>query len=104
MVDDHGNELPATTLQQINQKFDNGSVRMAGIERDHGGTVKELAATRKELHELKQQLADLLEFFEAMRGAFKVLNWLGKLAKPTAAIVGLGASVMAAYAAWRGVR
>ncbi len=51
-----------------------------------------------------QQLADLLEFFEAMRGAFKVLNWLGKLAKPTAAIVGLGASVMAAYAAWRGVR
>ena len=97
MVDDHGNELPATTLQQINQKFDNGSVRMAGIER-------ELTATRKELHELKQQLADLLEFFEAMRGAFKVLTWRGKLAKPTAAIVGLGASVMAAYAAWRGVR
>lgn len=104
MVDDHGNELPATTLQQINQKFDNGSARMAGIERDHGDTVKELAATRNELHELKQQLQDLLEFFEAMRGAFKVLNWLGKLAKPTAAIVGLGASVMAAYAAWRGVR
>lgn len=97
MVDDHGNELPATTLQQINQKFDSGSARMAGIER-------ELTATRKELHELKQQLQDLLEFFEAMRGAFKVLNWLGKLAKPTAAIVGLGASVMAAYAAWRGVR
>lgn len=96
-MDDYGSELPAATVQQINQKFDNGSARMAGIER-------ELTATRKELHELKQQLADLLEFFEAMRGAFKVLNWLGKLAKPAAAIVGLGASVMAAYAAWRGVR
>ena len=104
MVDDHGNELPATTLQQINQKFDNGSARMAGIERDHGDTVKELAATRKELHELKQQLQDLLEFFEAMRGAFKVLNWLGKLAKPTAAIVGLGAACVTAWSAWRGVR
>ena len=97
MVDDHGNELPATTLQQINQKFDNGSVRMAGIER-------ELTATRKELHELKQQLQDLLDFFEAMRGAFKVLNWLGKLAKPTAAIVGLGAACVTAWSAWRGVR
>ena len=97
MVDDHGNELPVETMHQVNEKFDRGSVRMAGIER-------ELTATRKELHELKQQLQDLLEFFEAMRGAFKVLNWLGRLAKPTAAIVGLGASVMAAYAAWRGVR
>lgn len=104
MVDDYGNELSATTLQQINQKFDNGSARMAGIERDHGDTVKELAATRKELHELKQQLADLLEFFEAMTGAIKVFNWVGKLARPAAAIVGLGASVMAAYAAWRGMR
>lgn len=97
MVDDHGNELPAATLQQINQKFDNGSARMAGIER-------ELTATRKELHELKQQLQDLLDFFEAMRGAFKVLNWLGKLAKPTAAIVGLGAACVTAWSAWRGVR
>lgn len=97
MVDEWGNELPAATLQQINDKFDKGSARMAGIER-------ELAATRKELHELRTQLADLLEFFEAMRGAFKVLNWLGKLAKPAAAIVGLGAACITAWSAWRGVR
>ena len=97
MVDDHGNELPATTLQQVNDKFDKGSVRMSGIER-------ELTATRQELHELKQQLADLLEFFGAMKGAFKVLNWLGKLAKPTAAIVGLGAACLTAISAWKGMR
>lgn len=104
MQDDWGDELPVQTLQQVNKRFDSGSARMAGIEQDHAATTQELRKTRQELHELKQQLADLLEFFEAMRGAFKVLNWLGKLAKPTAAIVGLGASVMAAYAAWRGVR
>jgi len=97
MVDDHGNELPATTVQQINQKFDNGSARMAGIER-------ELRTTRQELHELKQQLQDLLEFFEAMRGAFKVLNWLGRLAKPIGAIVSLFGSVALSYAAWRNWR
>lgn len=97
MVDDHGNELPATTLQQINQKFDSGSARMAGIER-------ELTATRKELHELKQQLADLLEFFSAMTGAIKVFNWVGKLARPAAAIVAFGAACVTTWSTWRGLR
>lgn len=93
-MDDFGNELPATTVQQINQRFSQGSERMASIERA-------LAAERRELQELKAQLTDLLEFFNAMRGAFKVLNWVGKVAKPVAAIISVGG---AAYAAWRGVR
>ena len=96
-MDDFGNELPATSLQQINQRFGQGSERMAAIERA-------LAAERRELQELKGQLSDLLDFFNAMRGAFKVLNWVGKVAKPVAAIISLGAALGAAYAAWRGVR
>lgn len=93
-MDDFGNGLPALTRQQINARFDTGSERMAAIER-------ELSKTRQELGELKQQLADLLEFFTAMKGAFKVLNWLGKLARPMAAIVGMG---LALAAAWNAVR
>lgn len=96
-MDDYGDELPALMRRQINERFDKGSERMAAIER-------ELGKTRQELHELKQQLADLLEFFVAMKGAFKVLNWFGKLARPTAAIVALGAACVTAWSAWRGVR
>lgn len=96
-MDDYGNELPATTVQQINQRFGQGSERMAAIERA-------LAAERRELQELKGQLSDLLEFFSAMKGAFKVFNWIGKVAKPAAAVVSLCAAMGAAYAAWRGVR
>ncbi|MBV7417893.1 hypothetical protein KW830_05430 [Comamonas sp. CMM03] len=95
-MDDFGNELPALTAQQVNERFDKGSERMAAIER-------ELGKTRQELGELKQQLADLLEFFTAMKGAFKVLNWLGKLARPTAAIVALGVALTAAWNAARGI-
>jgi hypothetical protein len=62
-----------------------------------------LSKTRQELGELKQQLADLLEFFTAMKGAFKVLNWLGKLARPMAAIVALGVALAAAWNAVRGI-
>ncbi|WP_272972123.1 hypothetical protein [Comamonas terrigena] len=94
-MDDFGNELPALTRQQINQRFDTGSERMAAIER-------ELGKTRQELGELKQQLADLLEFFGAMKGAFKVFHWLGLLARPMAAIVALGVALTAAWNAARG--
>jgi hypothetical protein len=37
-----------------------------------------------------------------MKGAFKVLNWLGKLARPMAAIVALGVALAAAWNAARG--
>ena len=94
-MDDFGNELPATTLQQVNKRFNQGSERMAAIERD-------LKAATQELHELKQQLADLLEFFAAMKGAFKVLNWVGKVAKPLAAIVMLGGACAGFWTAIKG--
>ena len=94
-MDDFGNELPALTALQVNERFDKGSERMAAIERD-------LKAVTQQLHERNQQLADLLEFFSAMRGAFKVLNWLGKLARPMAAIVALGVALAAAWNAARG--
>ena len=95
-MDDYGNELPAQTRQQVNERFDKGSERMAAIER-------ELGKTRQELHELKQQLSDLLEFFTAMKGAFKVLNWVAKIAKPLAAIVMLGGACVSFWAVIKGV-
>ena len=94
-MDDYGDELPAVTRQQINERFDKGSERMAAIERD-------LKAVTQELYELKQQLADLLEFFTAMKGAFKVLNWVGKVAKPLAAIVMLGGACVGFWTAIKG--
>ncbi|MEG0937900.1 MAG: hypothetical protein RSE32_03115 [Comamonas sp.] len=94
-MDDYGDELPAVSRQQINERFDKGSERMAAIERD-------LKAATQELYELKQQLADLLEFFTAMKGAFKVLNWVGKVAKPLAAIVMLGGACVGFWTAIKG--
>lgn len=95
-MDDYGSELPAFDGQQVNERFDKGSERMSAIER-------ELGKTRQELSELKQQLAELLEFFGAMKGAFKVLNWMGKLARPMAAIVALGLALAAAWNTARGI-
>lgn len=48
------------------------------------------------------QTAELIEFFDAMKGAFKVLNWLGKLAKPMAAIAALGVALAGLLASAKG--
>lgn len=44
MQDEWGNELPARTMQQVNSRFDQGSARMAEIERGQsaiaGGVVQ----------------------------------------------------------------
>lgn len=103
MQDEWGNELPVRTAQQVNDRLDAGSTRMAGIETGQAAIAQELAKTRAELHELRAQLADLLEFFGAMKGAFKVLNWLAKLARPVTAIVALGVALVAAWNAARGI-
>ncbi|BCX53700.1 hypothetical protein CTYAZ2_32800 [Comamonas testosteroni] len=102
-MDDYGDELPAVTRQQINERFDKGSERMAAIERDLKAVAQGLHQDRQELQELKQQLAEMLEFFTAMKGAFKVLNWVGKVAKPLAAIVMLGGSCVGLWTAIKGV-
>ena len=94
-MDDYGDELPAVTRQQINERFDKGSERMAAIERD-------LKAATQELQERNQQMSELLEFFTAMKGAFKVLNWVGKVAKPLAAIVMLGGACVGFWTAIKG--
>ena len=49
-------------------------------------------------------MAEMLDFFKAMKGAFKVLNWVGALAKPLAGLVALGVALAAAWAAARGGR
>jgi hypothetical protein len=109
-MNDYGDELPAMTAQQVNHRLDKGSERMTVIERELGETSRKLGEalgalgeTRQELHELKQQLADLLVFFTAMTGAFKVLRWMGMLAKPMAAIVALGVALIGAWNAAKGI-
>lgn len=52
-------------------------------------------ATKK----IESDLAEMLEFFTSVRGAFKVLNWIGALAKPIGAIA---VAVAATWALFKG--
>ena len=95
MQDDYGDALHAATARAINERLDEGDARMTSIE-------GELRANTEATHAIKADTAELVELFRAFKGAVKVLNWLGKLAKPIAGIVGLGAALLGFWSALKG--
>lgn len=77
-----------------------GASRMARTEAAAEQIRADLEENTKMTKEVLGGLGDVVEFFTAMKGAFKVLNWLGAVAKPVAAIVGLGTAALVAWRAW----
>lgn len=93
-------------LQQIHAELAQGDKRMFDITQEVTVIKLEQAEFRHLLKEntdatkkIESDLSEILDFFNSVQGAFKVLSWIGKLAKPVGAIVGLGASFAAFWAA-----
>lgn len=82
-------------LADVHERLDSGEARFRQIE-------QELAANTRATQELAASTAELVEFFSAVRGAFRVLNWIGKAAKPISYIVALGAAVLTFWSAMKG--
>lgn len=111
ITDDYGDLVPTGATMTINDKLSAigehltkvddqmsaGDERMTRIE-------DELAANTKATQSVADNTRELVELFLAMKGAFKVLHWLGKLAKPMAAVAGLGASAVAFWNALKGLK
>ena len=81
-------------ISAIHARLDAGDARMARIE-------KSLAANTAATARVEGNTAELLEWFASGKGAFKVLEGLGKLAKPLAAIVGLCVAIATAWTIFR---
>lgn len=87
-------EQPHPEIVAIHARLDEGDARMSRIEAN-------LKANTESTQRVESSIGELVEWFANGKGAFKVLEALGKLAKPLAAIVGLGVAIAAAYTAWR---
>ena len=95
MQDDFGNEIHPLTVQDIRRQLRNGDARMGRIE-------TELQANTAATEAIRVSTAELVEVFRAMQGAFKVLNWLGRLARPMSYIVALAAAGVGLWSAIKG--
>lgn len=79
MQDDFGNQLPSLP-------------QMWG----HINELKEeLARNTETTSRIETNTSQLIEILNSVKGAFKVLSWVGKLAVPIAAIAGLFAAIKA---------
>lgn len=81
-------------LQAVEARLQNGDVAINQIKKD---LAENTEATRR----IDANTREMVEFFESMRGAFKVLNWIGALARPIGAVVMLGTGLWAAWVAYR---
>lgn len=96
---DDFHELSVRVLR-IEDELIVGATRMARTEAAAEQIRADLEENTKMTKEVLGGLGDVVEFFTAMKGAFKVLNWIGAVAKPIAAIVGLGTAALVAWRAW----
>lgn len=103
MQDDFGN-LISVERSTIDQRLDKGAQRMGRIESDLAAVRTKLESNAASMQKVLDSTAEIVEFFASMRGAMRVLDWIGKLARPVAGIVGLCAAAVALWTAIRGAR
>jgi hypothetical protein len=95
MQDDYGNALGARTVHAMNARLDEGETRMGRIEGD-------LRANTEATQKIAADTRELVEMFKSFKGAVKVLNWLGGLAKPMAYLAMLGTALIGLWSALKG--
>ena len=94
--------------QQVANALSRGDTRMNNLADEITGVKLEQAEFRRLLKEntddtkaIKADTAELLEVFGSWKGAMRVMEMIGKLAKPLGYIVGLGASIAAFWTAMK---
>lgn len=70
---------------------------MAEVEVSHREIYERLVAVEGKVDKIESNTAGMVAAFDAAQGAFTVLEWLAKLAKPILYLGALGAAFLAAW-------
>ena len=95
------NDYFAKELRAGDKRMDEIVKTVAAIQIEQASAKVLLAENTETIKEIKTDTADMLEVFESWKGAMRVMEMLGKLAKPLGYIVGFGASVAALWTAMK---
>jgi hypothetical protein len=82
-------------LAALHTRLDASDARMRSVEE---GLRANTVITKR----IDDNTKDLVETFVAMQGAFKVLGWIGKAAKPLGLIAAAAAAAVSFWAALKG--
>ena len=102
MADENFEQYVAEELALGDKRMDSLADEVTAIKLEQAQFRVELAENTNATKRIEANTAELLDVFESWKGAMKVLNWIGKAAKPIGYVVGLGASIAAFWAALKG--
>ena len=91
----------ANELRAGDRRMDEVVKTIAAIQIEQARAKVLRTETTETIKEIKADTADMLEVFESWKGAMRVMEMIGKLAKPLGYIVGLGASIAAFWTAMK---
>ena len=93
------NDYVAAELRVADKRMDELVGKVNAIEQDQAAAKALLKENTEAINAIKANTADMLATFESWRGAMRVLEAIGKFAKPVSYIIGMLASVAAFYTA-----
>ena len=96
---DSFNDYVGHELREMDRRMDQLVEKVTAMEKDQAATKALLKENTEAINAIKSDTADMLATFESWRGAMRVLEAIGKFAKPVSYIVGMLASVAAFYTA-----
>ena len=89
----------AEELAEGDKRMDSLTDEVTAIKLEQAQFRVELAENTNATKRIEANTSEMLDVFESWKGAMKVLNWIGKAAKPIGYVVGMGASIAAFWAA-----
>ena len=95
------NDYVAKALRAEDKRMDEIVKTVAAIQIEQASAKVLLAENAATIQEIKTDTAEMLTVFKSWQGAMKVMDMIGKLAKPLGYIVGLGASIAAFWTAMK---
>ena len=100
-MSDEFEQQVANALSQGDTRMNNLADEITAVKLEHAEFRHLLKENTDATNAIKADTAELLEAFRSFKGAMKVLEWIGKAAKPLGYVVGLGASVAAFWTAMK---
>ena len=95
------NDYVAKELRTGDKRMNSLADEITAVKREQAESRRLLKENTDDTKAIKADTAELLEAFRSFKGAMKVLEWIGKAAKPMGYIAGFCASM---YAFWTAVK
>ena len=95
------NDYVAKELRTGDKRMNSLADEITAVKLEQAESRRLLKENTDATNSIKADTAELLEAFRNLKGAMKVLEWIGKAAKPLGYIVGVCASITAFWTAMK---